>query len=227
MSETPFHSYSPQDGHGLAHDPFNAIIGPRSIGWISTTSVEGIDNLAPYSFFNALNYTPPLIGFASTGYKDTVRNIEATGAFVWNLVTRALAERMNITSAPFGPGVDEFAAARLAKAPSAAVRPPRVAASPVQFECRLSEIVRLRTAAGEDLPTWLTIGEVVRIHIRRDALADGVYQTAQPHPILRAGGKGAYAEITPQTMFDLDRPVSIEEGLAMAERLGPDLPGAE
>ena len=88
------HSYEPRLGHGLAHDPFNAIVGPRPIGWISTVSAEGVRNLAPYSFFNAFNYVPPLIGFSSIGYKDTVRNAQETGEFVWNLATQELAEAM-------------------------------------------------------------------------------------------------------------------------------------
>jgi len=88
------HSYEPRSGHGLPHDPFNAIVGPRPIGWISTQSAAGALNLAPYSFFNAFNYVPPIVGFASIGYKDTVRNVEETGEFVWNLATRSLAEAM-------------------------------------------------------------------------------------------------------------------------------------
>src|ERR1700723_701217 len=86
------HYYEPRLGHGLPHDPFSAIVGPRPIGWISSQSPEGRVNLAPYSFFNAFNYTPPIIGFASIGWKDTVANIEATKQFVWNLATRALME---------------------------------------------------------------------------------------------------------------------------------------
>ncbi|HSN70397.1 MAG TPA: flavin reductase, partial [Steroidobacteraceae bacterium] len=84
--------YEPRHGHGLPHDPFNSIVGPRPIGWIASRDREGRLNLAPYSFFNAFNYKPPIIGFASIGYKDTVRNIEQTGEFVWNLATRPLAE---------------------------------------------------------------------------------------------------------------------------------------
>ncbi len=83
-----FHSYEPKDGHRLPHDPFNAIVGPRPIGWISSRASDGTPNLAPYSFFNAFNYTPPIVGFSSIGYKDTVRNVEATGEFVWNLTTK-------------------------------------------------------------------------------------------------------------------------------------------
>ena len=88
MSED-VHFYEPRHGHRLSHDPFNAIVGPRPIGWISTQDRLGRRNLAPYSFFNAFNYRPPIIGFSSIGYKDTVRNIEQTGEFAWNLATRA------------------------------------------------------------------------------------------------------------------------------------------
>ena len=86
------HYYEPATGHGLPHDPFNAIVGPRPIGWVSTRGADGSVNLAPYSFFNAFNYTPPLLGFSSTTAKDSVRNARETGEFVWNLATRDLAE---------------------------------------------------------------------------------------------------------------------------------------
>ena len=99
MIDTNIHSYEPSQGHGLPHDPFNSIVGPRPIGWISTRSGSGSVNLAPYSFFNAFNYVPPIIGFCSIGYKDTVRNIEETKEFVWNLVTRPIAEAMNASCA--------------------------------------------------------------------------------------------------------------------------------
>ena len=108
--------YQPALGHGLAHDPFNAIVGPRPIGWIASRSAEGIPNLAPYSFFNAFNYTPPIIGFASIGHKDSLSNIEQTGEFVWNLATLPLAEAMNQSCAAVGPEVDEFALAEIGRA---------------------------------------------------------------------------------------------------------------
>jgi flavin reductase (DIM6/NTAB) family NADH-FMN oxidoreductase RutF len=219
MAEDLFHSYLPAEGHGLLHDPFYAIVGPRPIGWISTTGADGIDNLAPYSFFNAFNNAPPVVGFSSSGWKDTVRNIHDTGEFVWNLVTRPLVERMNISAASFAPGTDEFAAAHLAKLPSLAVRPPRVAASPVQFECRRTQIIQLKAASGEDLPTWLTLGEVIRVHIRRDLLHDGTYHTAQAEPVLRAGGRQWYAEIPPESLFALKRPLPVAAALAQGEVL--------
>src|SRR6516162_8920949 len=125
--------YEPSKGHGLAHDPFNSIVAPRPIGWISTHDGAGHRNLAPYSFFNAFNYVPPIVGFASIGYKDTVRNAERTREFAWNLVTRPLAEQMNVSSATVGPEVDEFVLAGLTPVVSTMIGAPRVAESPVNF----------------------------------------------------------------------------------------------
>lgn len=153
------HFYRPSQGHRLAHDPFNAIVAPRPIGWIGTLTADGRRNLAPYSFFNALNYTPPLVGFSSTLRKHTVANIEATGEFTWNLVTRTLAAQMNATST--ADDVDEFDRAGLESVASVDIDAPRVAASPVSFECRLSQIINLCDASGQRTTAWLTIGEVV------------------------------------------------------------------
>lgn len=198
------HFYRPAEGHRLAHDPFNAIVAPRPIGWIGTLSPAGRRNLAPYSFFNALNYAPPLVGFSSTERKHTLANIEATGEFTWNLVTRALAEAMNATST--AEDVDEFERAGLESAASAEIAAPRVAASPVSFECRLSEIINLRGASGRPTTAWLTIGEVVAVHIDDRFLVDGVFDTAAADPALRAGGPSAYFGITADQRFDLQRP---------------------
>jgi len=198
------HFYEPRLGHGLPHDPFNAIVGPRPIGWISSHDSDGVLNLAPYSFFNAFNYTPPIVGFASIGWKDTVRNIEATGEFVWNLATRELAEAMNASCAAVSPEVNEFELAGLATAPSRLVKVPRVAASPVAFECRLTQLIRLQSAAGAELDTWLTLGEVVGVHIAESLLVNGVYDTAAARPILRGGGPADYFELGP--MFKMRRP---------------------
>ncbi|WP_346295666.1 flavin reductase family protein [Rhodopseudomonas sp. P1] len=203
---TDLHSYQPANGHGLKHDPFNAIIAPRPIGWISSCDAEGRVNLAPYSFFNAFNYHPPLIGFSSTTWKDTVANIQRTGEFVWNLVTMDLAQAMNATSASVPHEVDEFALGNLTKLKSELVKPPRVAESPVSFECKLSEIVRLKGADGVEVDAWLTIGEVVMVHIDKRLIEDGVYQTAAARPIVRAGRRGDYFEIRPDAMFEMVRP---------------------
>lgn len=163
-------------------------------------------NLAPYSFFNAFNYLPPIIGFSSNGFKDSVRNISETGEFVWNLATRPLAEAMNATSATLGPNESEFDVSGLTVEPGRVVGIPRVAESPVSMECRLSQLVQLTSAAGEPTQSWLVLGEVVGVHIREDLLEDGVYNTAKAQPVVRGGGPSAYFEITADTRFDLVRP---------------------
>jgi flavin reductase (DIM6/NTAB) family NADH-FMN oxidoreductase RutF len=200
------HHYRVADGTGLPHDPLNAIIGPRPIGWISSLSADGVPNLAPYSFFNAFNYRPPLIGFSSIGWKDTVANIDGTGEFVWNLATRPLAEAMNETSASIPSGRDEFVRSGLTPVPSTSIAPPRVLESPVNFECQLTQLIQLRNLDDEDIPAWLVLGQVVAVHIDRHLLVDGVYDTAAAQPILRAGGPAAYAEIGPEAMFGMIRP---------------------
>lgn len=198
--------YQPSDGHGLPHDPLNAIIGPRPIGWIASLDAQGNRNLAPYSFFNCFNYRPPIIGFASSGWKDSVRNIVETGEFVWNLTTRELASAMNETSASLAPGEDEFVRAGLTPADSRLVRAPRVAESPVNFECRLSQCIQLTGADGTAIETWLVLGEVVAVHIDESLLENGIYQTAKARPVLRAGGPTAYYSIDESQRFDLVRP---------------------
>ena len=198
--------YQPSQGHGLPHDPLNAIVGPRPIGWIASCDAEGRPNLAPYSFFNCFNYHPPIIGFASTGWKDSVHNIVETGEFVWNLTTRELASAMNETSASLPHGEDEFLRAGLTKTESRVVKVPRVAQSPVNFECRLSQCIQLTAANGDSIDTWLVLGEVVGIHIDESLLQDGIYQTAKAQPVLRAGGPTAYFAIGEDQRFDLVRP---------------------
>ncbi|MBJ6122541.1 flavin reductase family protein [Sphingomonas mollis] len=199
-----WHFYEPAAGHRLPHDPLNAIVAPRPIGWISTVSATGKRNLAPYSFFNLFNYRPPLIGFSSMGWKDSVANAEATGEFVWNLATRDLAEAMNASSAATDD--DEFTLAGLEATPSRLVAPPRVAASPVAFECRLTQLIRLETKEGRALDQWLVIGEAVGIHIDAALLEDGIYQTARARPISRGGGPADYFETREDALFRLRRP---------------------
>ncbi|WEF32149.1 flavin reductase family protein [Pseudoduganella chitinolytica] len=200
------HFYEPRAGHGLPHDPFNAIVGPRPIGWISSQDSAGTLNLAPYSFFNAFNYVPPIVGFASIGYKDTVRNVQQTGEFVWNLATRELAEQMNRTCAAVPPEVDEFALAGLTPVPSRLVAVPRVGESPVSFECRVTQVVQLQGADGEQVPTWLVLGEVVGVHIARTLLREGIYDTGAAGHILRGGGPADYFTIGPEQLFRMHRP---------------------
>ncbi|QHM95707.1 flavin reductase family protein [Kosakonia sacchari] len=198
--------YEPAKGHGLPHDPLNAIIGPRPIGWIASLDGQGRRNLAPYSFFNCFNYRPPIIGFASSGWKDSVRNITESKEFVWNLTTRALAVPMNETSASLPHGEDEFARAGLTPAASRVIKTPRVAESPVNFECRLSQCIQLTAADGTPVDSWLVLGEVVAVHIDETLLENGIYQTVKAEPVLRAGGPSAYYGISEAQRFDLTRP---------------------
>lgn len=200
------HYYEPAKGHGLKHDPFNAIIAPRPIGWISSRDAKGNVNLAPYSFFNAFCYKPPIIGFSSTNWKDSAGNIQDTGEFVWNLATKDLAQQMNATAAHVAQDVDEFRIAGLTAVPSNLVGVPRVGESPVAMECKLTQIVQLQGANGEKAQAWVTFGEVVAVHIDKSLIRDGVYQTALARPIVRAGRSGDYFEIKPENMFEMVRP---------------------
>lgn len=207
MDRTHYY-YEPAQGHGLPHDPFKSILGPRPIGWISTIGSDGVANLAPYSFFSAFASAPPVIGFSSEGRKDTLRNIEATGEFVWNLASRELADAMNASSAAVAPGVDEFALAGLAPAASRRVHAPRVAVAPVALECRLTQIVAINDTVGGFVGNWLVLGQVVGVHISQHLLKEGIYDTAAAAPILRGGGPGDYFAIDAGQRFQLRRPGS-------------------
>ena len=200
--------YEPRNGHGLPHDPFNAIVGPRPIGWVSTKSAAGILNLAPYSFFNAFNYVPPIIGFSSVGAKDSLRNVQETGEFVWNLVTRPLAEAMNKTCAPVPPDVNEFELAGLTPQASNIVQVPRVLESPVAFECRCTQIIQLEGLDHQKVNSWLVLGEVVGIHIDERSLKDGIYDTASAQHVMRGGGPADYFSVGPEQLFRMSRPTS-------------------
>lgn len=200
-----FHFYEPARGHGLAHNPLNALIAPRPIGWISTRDAEGRVNLAPYSFFNAFNYDPPIIGFSSIAWKDSVRNASETRAFVWNLVTRELGDKMNQTSAPLPHGENEFEHAGLTAVPGRVVNVPRVGESRAAMECKVVDIVRFKNAQGDDVNGWLVLGEVVAVYIDKLLLKDGVYQTAAAHPIVRAGGLNDYVQVLPENVFQIGR----------------------
>jgi flavin reductase (DIM6/NTAB) family NADH-FMN oxidoreductase RutF len=196
--------YDPAAGHGLPHDPFKAIVAPRLIGWVSTRSATGRLNLAPYSFFGAFASFPPIIGFCSEGRKDSLRNIEETHEFVWNLATRPLAEQMNRTSASVAPEVDEFELAGLTPVAGRNVSVPRVAESPAALECRLLQITQLHDLRGKPTDNWLALGQVVGVHIQKTYLKDGLFDTRAAQPILRAGYLGDYAQIG--EIFQMFRP---------------------
>jgi len=196
--------YEVAKGHGLPHDPFKAMVAPRPVGWISTLDANGLMNLAPYSFFNAVCDQPPMLMFSSAGWKDTVANVEATGEFVWNLAARSLAQQMNITSATVPHETNEFDLAELTAAPSRLVKAPRVAETPAALECRLLQITELKDLEGAATRNFMVLGQVVAAHIDPAYLKDGLFDTAAAQPIGRCGYRGDYAEV--DHLFQMVRP---------------------
>jgi flavin reductase (DIM6/NTAB) family NADH-FMN oxidoreductase RutF len=181
--------YRPSEGHGLPHNPFNAIVSPRPIGWISTRDAQGADNLAPYSFFNATAYVPPQVMFATTGTKpdrdggkDTLGNIRETGVFCVNVVSKALFEAMNTSSGPWPRETDEFTLAGLERAPCETIACSRVAAAPAALECRLTQVVPLLGQANT-----MVLGEVTGIYLADDCLIDGRFAYEAFTPVARLG----------------------------------------
>jgi flavin reductase (DIM6/NTAB) family NADH-FMN oxidoreductase RutF len=203
-----FYFYEPKNGHGLAHDPFKSIVGPRPIGWISTVSQDGVFNLAPYSFFNAFSHNPPILGFSSKGFKDTVKNIVDTRQFVWNLCNRHLVESMNKTSQAVNASIDEFALSNLTPVIGQQVKAPRVQESPVAFECEVIDVIAMTDCKKQPIDTWFVFGQVVGIHISKELLVNDVYNTAKACPVLRGGGAGDYFEITQAQLFQIERPTN-------------------
>lgn len=199
-----FYAVDERDRRVLPHDPFKAIVAPRPIGWISSLSSAGGVNLAPYSFFNAFCDQPPIVGFSSSGKKDSQRNIEATGEFVVNLATKKHAQQMNLTSAMVGPEVNEMELAGLIAAPCRLVKPPRVADAPAALECKLLQTIPLKDLDGRHTPNTLILGQVVGVHIDRAYLVDGIFDLRLAHPIARCGYHGDYAEV--KNLFQMIRP---------------------
>jgi flavin reductase (DIM6/NTAB) family NADH-FMN oxidoreductase RutF len=177
------------DPHGLARNPFKALVAPRPIGWISTLDADGRPNLAPFSFYNAVAEAPPMVAYASNGEKlgrserkDTLANARATGEFVANVVAFALKDAMNATSGPYPAGTDEFALAGLTPAACSVVAPPRVAEAPAALECRLRRIDGLPGTANH-----LVIGDDVGIHIDEAVIAAGKVDVTRYQPVARLG----------------------------------------
>ncbi|NDR55996.1 flavin reductase family protein [Aliiruegeria sabulilitoris] len=197
--------YRPEDGHGLPHNPFNAIVTPRPIAWISTRGKDGSENLAPYSFFNAVSYTPPQVMFATTGKKhdrdgtkDTLANIRDTGVFAVNVVEYAMREAMNLTSGPWDKDVDEAEMAGIVRAECTQIDCARIANAPATLECRLTQIVELSGKAN-----LVAFGEVVGIHLRDDCIVDGIFDVTRFQPLARMG----YRDFTHVTeIFSMSRP---------------------
>ncbi len=187
--------YEPKNGHGLPHSPFYAIVTPRPIGWISTRASPG-DNLAPYSFFNAVADTPPQVMFAG-GAKDSLANIRDTSVFAMNVVGEAMLHQMNATSARLPRGTDEFSHAGIEKAECHTINCPRVAHAPATLECRLTRIIQL---LGDN---FMVIGEVTGIHLRDDCLTEGRFDLTRFNPVARLGYKD-YTVV--RDLFAMDRP---------------------
>jgi len=176
-----------ENRHGLPHDPFKAIVSPRPIGWIGSRSADGHDNLGPYSFFNAVADQPKVVMFSSSGIKDSVRNIAETGVFTVSLASRDLAEQMNISSAPLAAEVSEFDAAGLTAANGRLVNAPFVGEAYAALECRMTTIMDPPTLDDAASPNKLVFGQVVAIHIRDEALKDGILDMQKVRPLARMG----------------------------------------
>ena len=195
--------YETAKGHKLPHDPLKAIIAPRPIGWISTLNSEGRPNLAPYSFFNMVCAVPPIVVFASTGYKHSVSNAQQTGEFVVNVATFSLLHAVSVTSAPVGAEINEFEWAQLEDAPCHIVKPPRVAASPAALECKVIAINEIHDLNRQGTDSYLVQGQVVAVHIDEKYLVNGLFDTAAAQPLTRAGYMDYAAT---HEVFQLPRP---------------------
>lgn len=204
--------YEPQKkNHGLSKNPFNSLIIPRPIGWISSVSEDGINNLAPYSFFNAVCYSPPTVMFSSgvgagsDRMKDSLRNILTTKEFVCNLATWDTREQMNQSSATVPPDTDEIQLSGLTAIPAKLVRAPRIAEAPVHLECRFIKRV--------DIPSWsdsdqyvMVLGEVIGVHIRDELItSEGLVDVAAMRPIGRLGYND-YSRVDVDSIFTMERP---------------------
>jgi flavin reductase (DIM6/NTAB) family NADH-FMN oxidoreductase RutF len=200
--------YEPErrDPNILPHDPFKALVAPRPIGWISTMNPDGEINLAPYSFFNAVAESPPMLAFSSRGAKHSSTFADEMREFVWNLVTYELREAMNETSAPLPRGMSEFDRAGLEMAPSRVVGPPRVAASRCAMECKVVHHLELRDLTGATFDQHLVIGQVVGVHLDETTIAQSGVETASLRPVARCGGPADYTVV--EQIFQMVRPQS-------------------
>ncbi|WP_332302400.1 flavin reductase family protein [Rhizobium sp. GR12] len=173
--------------HGLPHDPFKAIVAPRPIGWIGSKGRDGSLNLSPYSFFNAISDRPKLVMFSSSGRKDSLRNVEETGVFTANLVSRHLIDRMNASSAPVAYDVDEFRLAGLTAVDGRAVDAPFVGEALAVLECRMTEVIQLKDIDGKPSDSWMVLGQVMAIHIDDAIIRDGRIDMGLARPVARMG----------------------------------------
>lgn len=191
------------NAHGMAHDPFKAIVAPRPIGWIGSKGRDGSRNLSPYSFFNAVGDRPKMVMFSSSGRKDSLRNVEETGVFTASFVSRSLLDRMNVSSAAVPYEVDEFALAGLIAAEGQLVDAPFVGEAVAALECRVTKVLTLPDMDGNETDSHAVFGQVVGIHIADTMIRNGRFDLAFADPILRLGYMD-YAGMGPA--FELKRP---------------------
>ena len=190
--------YEPKNGYPFDENPFAALVFPRPIGWISTLSKNGIANLAPYSFFNAIAYEPPQVMFSATGFhsqgglKDSIANVLSTNEFVVNLATKKLKNQVNQSSIDAPHGIDEFNLCKLQKRKSRIVTPPSIAESPVNLECKLFKKIDLKTKVKNK--NIMIIGEVVGIHIDDKFIKNEKIDSVAMRTISRMG-YAEYSEI--------------------------------
>ncbi|WP_296077202.1 flavin reductase family protein [uncultured Agrobacterium sp.] len=173
--------------HGMAHDPFKAIVAPRPIGWIGSKGSDGTLNLSPYSFFNAISDTPKLVVFSSSGQKDSLRNVRETGVFTATLVSRHLVDRMNASSAPVDYTINEFELAGLTARMGEVVDAPFVAEALAALECRVTQIVQPNDVEGQPVNSWVVFGQVMGIHIDEAIIQEGRIDMSLARPVARMG----------------------------------------
>ncbi len=208
--------YDPRtEPHGLAHSPVNALVCPRPIGWVTTLTRTGTVNLAPYSFFNLVSGYPPVVIFSSGPKKDSQTNAEETGEFVYNMATWELREVMNASSADFAGHESEPEKLGLEMIPSLKVKPPRVARSPVHFECKYMKTVDLVGSDGKKNRSSIVIGEVVGIHIDDSLITNGMVDITRARPIARLGYMD-YCVV--DEVFEMMRPESPAAAIAAAQK---------
>lgn len=191
------------NAHGMAHDPFKAIVAPRPIGWIGTRGRDGSNNLSPYSFFNAVGDRPKMVMFSSSGRKDSLRNAAETGVFTTSFASRALLEKMSLSSAAVPYGTDEFQLSGLTAVDGCLVNAPFVGEAVAALECRVTMITTLRDVDGAKTDSHVVFGQVMGVHIDEAVIRNGRFDLALADPILRAGYMD-YAGITP--LIELARP---------------------
>lgn len=207
-----------ENNHGLKHDPFKALVVPRPIGWITSVGKDGMCNLAPYSFFNAVSDRPHYVMFSSKNVKDSVRNIHETGEFTCSLATWETRFEMNVTSAPVPPHTDEYPISGLTTTPSRFVKPPRVKEAPAAFECRHWKTIELPDVEpGSENGHFVVIGQVIGIYIDDSFIKGGMVDTGAMRPLARLGYMD-YAVVTPETTVTINRPELDADGSVLNAR---------